>query len=444
MPEREAEVANNTLLIREASRESLRVDGRGLSESRSLSFRFGPKDGLVEVLLGKQTRVLADVTAELVAPPPDRPQEGSVFLQCEIAHTSDNAFESGRSLPSSPAPELTRLLDKALFSSGAVDKEALCVKAGSYAWSVKCDVKVVDSCGGLFGACGIAAIAALASFRRPHTTVHHESGQLEVHSTETTEPVPLSIHHYPFVFEFAILASSDESETALEHQHSRILLDPSHEEETAAACHAIVAANSFEELCALHKPGEQAVPEHDMLRCTRTSIGCVKELTDRLKQELQARDKERVERRVRRRDPSKIGGSVPRAAAAINEMGNQQDVIAAEKEDVMVMPISDNVDDQQQQQQQQQSTEQSEANSRHKPSAGAISFGQKSSFEERGVEEAPSTSDEHMDDGSVNAGKELRSTANGRRDEPVVNSLSDALKSGNDARHRKGKKHTGR
>lgn len=86
---------------------------------------------------------------------------------------------------------MTRLLEKALRRSDAIDREALCIVAGqkvrSFAsslnetrdtyvpptqvWSIRVDVHFLDDEGNLLDCASIAAMTALRHFRKPDVSV---------------------------------------------------------------------------------------------------------------------------------------------------------------------------------------------------------------------------------------------------------------------------------
>ena len=187
--------ANEREFLVSALKEEQRVDGRRPFDSRRLKLRFGPDDGVCEVQMG-QTRVLAAVTAELVEPFPDRPNEGSIQFCVEFSPMASPSFEPGR--PSEDAVELARIIEKSLRESGAIDTEALCVLTGRKVWALKVLLHVLDHGGALLDACSVAVLCGLLSFRHPDVTVGGESGQeVIVHPPHVKEPVPLNIHHLP-------------------------------------------------------------------------------------------------------------------------------------------------------------------------------------------------------------------------------------------------------
>lgn len=69
------------------------------------------EDGSVEVALG-ETRVMGYVTAQLLPPYKDRPNEGTLAIFTEFSPMADPAFEPGR--PGEAAIELGRVIDRGL------------------------------------------------------------------------------------------------------------------------------------------------------------------------------------------------------------------------------------------------------------------------------------------------------------------------------------------
>ena len=69
------------------------------------------EDGSSEVQLG-QTQVIGFVTAQLVQPYRDRPNEGSFSIYTEFSPMADPSFETGR--PTDIAIELGRIIDRGL------------------------------------------------------------------------------------------------------------------------------------------------------------------------------------------------------------------------------------------------------------------------------------------------------------------------------------------
>ena len=74
---------------------------------------------------------------------------------------------SGSSASSAASVALSRLLERGLRDSKAVDTEGLCVLVGRYVWAVRLDVRLLDDGGAAADACALAAAAALLTARVP-------------------------------------------------------------------------------------------------------------------------------------------------------------------------------------------------------------------------------------------------------------------------------------
>uniref|UniRef100_A0A8C6T5S3 Exosome component 9 n=1 Tax=Neogobius melanostomus TaxID=47308 RepID=A0A8C6T5S3_9GOBI len=79
-----------------AIEEKKRLDGRQTYDYRNIKITFGTDYGCCFVDLGK-TRVMAQVSSELVAPKESRPNEGILFFNIELSPMASPAFEQGRS-----------------------------------------------------------------------------------------------------------------------------------------------------------------------------------------------------------------------------------------------------------------------------------------------------------------------------------------------------------
>uniref|UniRef100_A0A672YJ59 Exoribonuclease phosphorolytic domain-containing protein n=1 Tax=Sphaeramia orbicularis TaxID=375764 RepID=A0A672YJ59_9TELE len=78
-----------------AIEEKKRLDGRQTYDYRKIKITFGTDYGCCYVDLGK-TRVMAQVSCELVAPKENRPNEGIMFFNIELSPLASPIFEQGR------------------------------------------------------------------------------------------------------------------------------------------------------------------------------------------------------------------------------------------------------------------------------------------------------------------------------------------------------------
>ncbi|KAI8470908.1 MAG: exoribonuclease PH component of the exosome [Monoraphidium minutum] len=281
---------NNRDFIKQAIKEDVRIDGRQLYDHRQLSFEFSLDDSSATVRLGG-TRAAAAVAAALEAPFNDRGREGSLRFSVELSPMASPTFESGRM--GEDAIEIARIVERAIKQSGAVDMEALCVLPGRKVWSLRVDIHILDHCGNLVDAATLAALAALAAFRKPQVSVGQGEGggadEIIVHSPDVREPQPLSLHHLPFPITFALF------------EHGAVVaIDPCLQEEAAMEGSMTLVINPHGEICAVQKADGVGLDRDQLMRCARLGTARAGELAGSLKDALKAHDAARVAARVRR------------------------------------------------------------------------------------------------------------------------------------------------
>ncbi|KAI8622153.1 ribosomal protein S5 domain 2-type protein [Chytriomyces sp. MP71] len=251
--------------VLEALREGVRVDGRGTYEFRDLSITLGGGGfGSAEVLLGK-TRVLANVSAEVVRPTAASPTEGAVLFNTSFSPMASPAFEPGRL--SDEEVLISRMLEKAVRRSRAIDTEGLCIVAGEKVWSVRIDIHVLDHEGNILDCACIAAISALLHFRRPDVSV--EGDQVTIHDMDERNPIPLSIHHIPICITFGFFDNGE-----------KVLVDPTHLEEQVQDGDFIVVVNTHRELCTMSKAGGAGLDIARIVQCTEVAAAKAAEVTE--------------------------------------------------------------------------------------------------------------------------------------------------------------------
>jgi exosome complex component RRP45 len=195
-------------------------------------------------------------------------------------------FEVSR--PSETETLLSRLLEKTLRRSGALDTESLCLLAGRSVWSLRADVHILSHDGNLVDCACISVLAALQHFRKPDTSI--EGGRVTVYTLREREPVPLSLLHFPYcvTFSFYEKADSEEGETT-------VLLDTTLVEEQLREGNATVGINRHGEVCQIAKLGGVPVDAVAFLGCVQVALVKVKEISAfvsrRLEEDAKKRDK---------------------------------------------------------------------------------------------------------------------------------------------------------
>ncbi|SCV66961.1 BQ2448_5607 [Microbotryum intermedium] len=276
---REAEPSiNESQFLHHALSQGLRLDSRQPYELRAIELDFLRGSwGAVECRLG-HTRVLAQVSAEIVRPLPDRPYEGFLNISSELSPMASTNHEVGRS--SDEQTLVTRLLEKTLRRSECVDREALCIVAGQRVWSIRVDVHFLNDQGNLLDCASIAAITALRHFRKPDVQVVGE--EVIVYSMTERVPVLLAIHHTPICLTFAFF--SDDATP---------LLDPSLLESQLCSGTLTLTLNAQQEICVLSKAGGAPLPADDIMKVVMIGTQRVKEVDAFIKKELKRDEKKR-------------------------------------------------------------------------------------------------------------------------------------------------------
>ena len=72
----------------------------------------------------------------------------------------------------------------------------------SQVWALRVDLTVLNIEGNVIECSSIAALAALAHYRRPDVTSTGE--RIIIHDASEKEPIQTSLHHYPICLTYAI------------------------------------------------------------------------------------------------------------------------------------------------------------------------------------------------------------------------------------------------
>jgi len=250
--------------ILENIKEGRRLDGRKSYDYRNIKISFGVSLGCCHVEIGK-TKVLAQVSCEIGQPKQTRPHDGVLFVNVELSPMASPAFETGRQTEENV--ELSRLMERCLKESRCVDMESLCIVSGEKVWILRVDIHVLNHEGNLLDCCSIAAISALAHFKRPDVTV--QGGELTIHRPEDRDPVGLSIHHMPLLVSFAFFT-----------QGKNLLIDPSEKEEKVMEGKMVIGMNKHREICTLQVTGQMLLLKEQVCRCSSIAVTKVIDTTE--------------------------------------------------------------------------------------------------------------------------------------------------------------------
>ncbi|CAK1551985.1 unnamed protein product [Leptosia nina] len=198
-----------------------RLDGRTYKETRNHQISFGSDYGSCIASLG-ETKVMAQVSCEVVQPKQIRPNEGILYINVEVGPMAAPQFEANRQ--SDLTVYLNRLLEKCYKDSKCIDLESLCIVVEEKVWSIRVDVKILNHDGNLIECASIATLASLAHFKRPDVT--RAGDKVIIHTMTEKDPIPTVLYHYPVCLTFAIFGSDI------------LISDPSYIEE--AVCMSVV------------------------------------------------------------------------------------------------------------------------------------------------------------------------------------------------------------
>lgn len=248
--------------ILESLNEALRLDSRGADELRPLSISFGAGYGLVEVNLG-HTRVVSKISASITRPFEDRPFDGQFLVNTELSAFVGHAPGQG---PSEDEIKISRILEKSVRRSRALDTESLCIVAGKQCWQIRADIHFLNNDGNMLDAACIALATSLLHFRKPDTRVVGQD--VDVYTMQERVPVPLQLSHLPICLTFSFFSNG-----------KIVLLDASKAEEELRTGELAVTLNKNSDITQLNKAGGVAITPDTMIKCTRIALAKTLDLT---------------------------------------------------------------------------------------------------------------------------------------------------------------------
>lgn len=385
------------------SKPSLRPSLRQLFEPRDLDINIIPTEyGHVEVRLG-DTYVSCKISANITQPYEDRPFEGLFQIGTEITPMCSPAFTSGNNndfsttapsiIPTAAIPTsiieasennniptnninnvndnnnsismgggavmglaadqqateilLSRLIEKAIRRSNALDLESLCIIAGQKCWSIRADVRFLNYDGNLIDAACIAVITSLLHFKKHDVEVvgSGEGSELIMYDEKQREMVSLSVLHIPICITFQFFSTetvernikgengnnsnknlnrikedSDDENEDFELQNRMeldddnndndidnirpsneiIIVDATAEEELLSQGSMTVTLNSNKELCQISKSGGLNIEASSVIECCNVASKIVDRWTKEIKQHLAEDSEKRRDLRAER------------------------------------------------------------------------------------------------------------------------------------------------
>lgn len=241
----------NKEYIRNNIAKGVREDGRKPGEMRDVKVETGvieKAEGSARVRIGK-TEVIVGVKIDVGTPFSDRPEEGVLMTGVELSPLGSPEFEPGP--PRGRAVELSRVVDRGIRESGAIEVDKLCIEPREKVWMVFIDGEIINNDGNLFDAVGLAAAAAVNTARMPKLnedgTVDYGNwkGKLPV----TKKPVPVTVG----------LISG------------KLVLDPTADEEEVVEGTLTMVTMDNGNFCAMQKSGSCEFTEEQVLEAAEMS-----------------------------------------------------------------------------------------------------------------------------------------------------------------------------
>lgn len=236
----------NKRTIQKMIEDEERLDGRDLDEYRDISIEknYVPTtaEGSAMVEIG-DTKVLVGLKVDVEEPYSDRPAEGTLVTNAELAPMADREYESGP--PQEPGVELARVVDRGIREAEAVDMEELCIEHGEKVYTLFVDIHVLNNDGNLIDASAIGAMTALKTGFIPE--YDEEEDKLLREEKEMDVPLRKS----PI--------------TVTGHRiQDEIVWDTTKEEEKARSARVTVTIDENSNVVAMQKGDDQSI-SHDMV-----------------------------------------------------------------------------------------------------------------------------------------------------------------------------------
>lgn len=289
--EREISTNERAFLI-ESLKQGIRFDGRKLDEMRDPIITLSKTEyGYVEVKLGK-THLAVRVSCEISKPFSDRPFEGIFTINSEVSPMASPFFESGKS--SDEEVLISRLIEKAVRRSNALDLESLCIVAGEKVWHIRVDINFLNFDGGLIDASCIGVMTALQHFKKPDVTIR--GTEITIHDFNQRQPVPLSVLHVPICVTYSFFNPGNKEENIKGALNQEIaIMDATLKEENIRDGSLVITMNKNRELIQLSKNGGLPIDSSVLLDLARSSFAITERLTELIKRLLKEDEKERYD-----------------------------------------------------------------------------------------------------------------------------------------------------
>jgi exosome complex component RRP42 len=236
-----------------------RMDGRKFTDFRTIEINKGvikKAEGSASVKIG-DTEVIAGVKLNTGEPFSDTPNEGILIVNSEFTPLASPDFESGP--PGEDAVELSRVVDRGIRESHAIDMEKLAIVPGEKVWALFVDIHMINHQGNLLDASSLAAVAAVLNAKIPKIDGEN------ILRGEYEKKLP--ILHVPITITVGKVGDN-------------FIVDPNFQEEKILDSKLTVAVREDDTICALQKQGVKGLRFEDISQMIRIAKEKSKELRE--------------------------------------------------------------------------------------------------------------------------------------------------------------------
>ncbi|KRX00598.1 Ribosomal protein S5 domain 2-type fold [Pseudocohnilembus persalinus] len=189
-----------------------------------------------------QTHVVSKVSAEIVEPKKNKPSEGFLVFKVDLSMMGEEDGKDHQQVRQY-GNEISKLLERIIKETKAVDVESLCLITGKRVWSLNIDICMINNDGNLIDCIYLSVMTSLLHFRKPYVTIESQE-KIKIYSEVEKNPQPLSIHHIPIAFTFCLF-----------HNGRVVVCDPLRLEEQIMDGRITITMNIYKDICNIHKPG---------------------------------------------------------------------------------------------------------------------------------------------------------------------------------------------
>ncbi len=261
---KEAQMTTGKEHMKKAMTADIRYDGRHKDEFRDISIEYDVSktaDGSAKITCG-ETEIIVGVSLTMGSPFPDRPNEGALMVSCELLPIAHPTIESGP--PGIDAIEISRVIDRGIRESKAIDVKDLCVVPGEKVWIVSVDVVPINHDGNIIDVGSLGAIAAIAKTIFPKL----EENNVVNYKEKTDKKIVLAHRAIPIT----VCKLGKE-----------LFVDPTKEEEGNIDARLTIAVMEDDNICSLQKGGDAGFTQEEIAQAFDLAIIKAKELRKNLK-----------------------------------------------------------------------------------------------------------------------------------------------------------------